>query len=176
MELPEVAGSQTAPTKPPAALGFTRAKPEPASNKPPAPSQKPAPNETIEESKVQTPAPDSDKPAAAAGEVIRVWKQISHSLSKSQANLAALMNSVKMIDVQGKTLVLGFAGPVLVKQMEKPEYIEITRKALAEALGVELEIRCMLTNAKGKLPPNISQDGMVATALNRGGEIVDVQD
>jgi DNA polymerase-3 subunit gamma/tau len=123
-----------------------------------------------------TDAPKADQPVISAGEVVKVWKQISHTLSKSQANLAALMNSVKLIDVQGKTLLLGFGGEVLVKQMEKPEYIEIMRKALTEALGVELDIRCVLTNARGKLPPNISQDGMVATALNQGGEIVDVQE
>jgi len=32
----------------------------------------------------------------------------------------------------------------------------------------------VVTNAKGKLPPNVSQDGMVAAALNQGGEIVDM--
>lgn len=176
METPQVAGSQTVATKPPVASGFARAKPEPVSNKPLETGQKSAPDKAVEKNMVQTTdAPGSDKPVISGSEVIRVWKQISHSLSKSQANLAALMNSVKTIEVHGRTLVLGFAGPVLVKQMEKPEYLELTRKALAEALGVDLDIRCELTNAKGKLPPNISQDGMVATALNQGGEIVDSQ-
>jgi hypothetical protein len=81
-----------------------------------------------------------------------------------------------MIDVQQQTLVVGLASAVLVKQLEKPEYIELTRKALAEALGVEFEIRGVVTNARGKLPPDVSEDGMVAAALNKGGEIVDVQD
>jgi hypothetical protein len=40
-------------------------------------------------------------------------------------------------------------------------------------LGVELDIECIVTTAKGKLPPNIPQDGMVAAALNHGGKIVD---
>jgi hypothetical protein len=31
-------------------------------------------------------------------------------------------------------------------------------------------------NARGKVPPHIPQDGMVATALNQGGEIVDLQE
>jgi DNA polymerase-3 subunit gamma/tau len=116
----------------------------------------------------------SDKPAISAGEVIKVWKQIAASLPKSQANLSALLNSVRMIDVQGDTLVLGFASDVLVGKMNKPDQIEAAQKAIADALGVKLNIRCVVTNAKGKVPPHVPQDGMVAAALNQGGEIVDM--
>jgi DNA polymerase-3 subunit gamma/tau len=126
---------------------------------------------------VKRSMPEAAKPEnalVAAGDVIKVWKQISQSLSKSQPNLSALLNSVKMIDVQGKTLVLGFASNVLVEKMDKPEHADILRKALADVLGVQLDLRCVVTNAKGKLPPNVSQDGMVAAALNQGGEIVDM--
>ena len=128
---------------------------------------------------VKKSAPEVIRPEnalVAAGDVIKVWKQIAQSLSKSQANLSALLNSVRMIDVQGKTLVLGFASNVLVEKMDKPEHSEILRKALADVLGVQLDLRCVVTNAKGKLPPNVSQDGMVAAALNQGGEIVDMQE
>ncbi len=111
-----------------------------------------------------------------AGEIIQVWKQMTASIHKTQPNLAALLNSVKLVDVQGDTLVLGFAGQVLVEKMEKPDYVETTCQALKDILAVQLKLRCVLTNAKGKLPPNISQDGMVAAALNQGGEIVDTQD
>jgi len=41
---------------------------------------------------------------------------------------------------------------------------------------VTLDIRCEVSNAKGKVPPHVSQDGMVATAIHQGGEIVDVQE
>jgi DNA polymerase-3 subunit gamma/tau len=117
-----------------------------------------------------------EAPLISAGEVIKVWKQMAASLHKSQPNLAALLNSVKMIDVQGKTLVLGFASEVLVSKMDKPDQIETTRKALAELLGVDLVIRCVVTNAKGKIPPHVPQDGMVATAIQHGGEVVDIQE
>jgi hypothetical protein len=70
--------------------------------------------------------------------------------------------------------VLGFASNVLVEKMDKPEHIDILKKSLANALGMQLNIRCTVTNAKGKIPPNVAQDGMVAAAINQGGEIVDV--
>jgi DNA polymerase-3 subunit gamma/tau len=125
---------------------------------------------------------DSEKGAAgnppviAAAEVIKVWKQIKASINKSNSQLAALLNSVNVIDVQGNTLVLGFASAVLIEKMNKPEQLEMTRKAILELIGVTLEVRCEVSNAKGKVPSHVSQDGMVATAIHQGGEIVDVQE
>lgn len=116
----------------------------------------------------------SDQPVISAGEVIKVWKQITTSLPKSQANLSALLNSVKMIDVQGGTLVLGFASDVLVGKMNKPDQLEAAQKAIVDALGVKLNIRCVVTNARGKVPPNVPQDGMVAAAIQHGGKLVDM--
>ncbi len=134
----------------------------------------PAPAKIAESApKVESEAPAS-KPVIGSGEVIKVWKQVAASLPKSHANLSALLNSVKMIDVQGDTLVLGFASDVLVDKMNKPEQLEAAQKAIADALGVKLNIRCVVTNAKGKVPPHVPQDGMVAAALNQGGEIVDM--
>jgi len=39
---------------------------------------------------------------------------------------------------------------------------------------VDVNIRCVVTNVKGRIPPNVPQDGMVATAIQHGGEIVDM--
>jgi DNA polymerase-3 subunit gamma/tau len=110
----------------------------------------------------------------SAGEVIKIWKQLQTTLKKEKAdNLAALLNSVSSVDVQGSTLVLGYASDVLMSKM-KPEFMARTIQLIADALGVTLEIRCEITNAKGKVPPHLQQDGMVATAIHQGGEIVDM--
>jgi DNA polymerase-3 subunit gamma/tau len=115
-------------------------------------------------------------PLVAASEVIKVWKQIQSTLKKESANnLAALLNSVTAIDVQGNTLVLGFASDVLMSKMKEEEKARTTQ-LVADTLGVTLNIRCEVTNAKGKVPPHVPQDGMVATAIHQGGEIVDVQE
>jgi hypothetical protein len=34
----------------------------------------------------------------------------------------------------------------------------------------------VVTNAKGKLPAHVAQDGMVAAAIHHGGEIVDMDE
>ena len=118
----------------------------------------------------------SEKSALSAADVLKAWKHLSSSLPKAQANLAALLNSVKMIDVQGKTLILGLASDVLVSKIDKPDQIEVIRKLIKDEFGVDVNIRCVVTTVKGRIPPNIPQDGMVAAALQQGGEIVDVQD
>ncbi len=118
----------------------------------------------------------STAPAISASEVNKIWKQLQSTLKKESANnLAALLNSVTAIDVQGNTLVLGFASDVLMSKMKEDEQAR-TSQLIADALGVTLDIRCEVTNAKGKVPPHVPQDGMVATAIHQGGEIVDVQE
>jgi DNA polymerase III subunit gamma/tau len=114
-----------------------------------------------------------DKAAVGAEDIIRAWKHLSASLPKTQANLSALLNSVRMIDMQGKTLILGLASDVLVSKIDKPDQIEVVRKLIKDQFGVDVNIRCVVTTAKGKIPPNVPQDGMVATAIQHGGEIVD---
>jgi DNA polymerase III subunit gamma/tau len=117
-----------------------------------------------------------EKPVLNTGDVIKAWKQMSISLPKAQANLSALMNSVRMIDVQGKTLILGLASDVLVSKIDKPDQIASIQKLIKDEFGVDVIVHCTVTNAKGKIPPNVAQDGMVATAIQHGGEIVDMQD
>jgi len=60
--------------------------------------------------------------------------------------------------------------------METAEHLEMTRSTVKKTTNADPEIRCVVTTAKGKLPPNIQQDGMVATALNQGGEIIDLDE
>ncbi len=118
----------------------------------------------------------AEKSAVSAGDVIKAWKRMSASLPKAQANLSALMNSVRMIDTHGSTLILGLASDVLVSKIDKPDQIEAIQKLIKDEFGADVSVRCVVTNAKGKIPANVAQDGMVATAIQHGGEIVDTQD
>jgi DNA polymerase-3 subunit gamma/tau len=129
--------------------------------------------ESQPEVKGGAPAVSPDKPLIHSNDVIKSWKQLTASLPKSQANLSALLNSVRMIDMQGATLVLGLASDVLVSKLDKPDQIEAIRKLIKDHFGVDVSVRCTVTNAKGKIPTHVAQDGMVAAAIQHGGEIVD---
>jgi DNA polymerase-3 subunit gamma/tau len=109
-------------------------------------------------------------------EVAKAWKDIRGVIKPAHPAVEALLNSCKPMDVRGDELLLGFQSDTVRTLMDKPENLEVTGKAITDVLGVKLTIKCVVTNAKGKLPPDVSHDGMVAAALNHGGEIVDVQD
>lgn len=117
-----------------------------------------------------------EKSAINVGDIIKAWKRMSASLPKAQANLSALMNSARMIDMQGSTLILGLASDVLVSKIDKPDQIEAIQKLIKDEFGADVSVRCVVTNAKGKIPASVAQDGMVAAAIQHGGEIVDTQD
>ncbi|HET6597465.1 MAG TPA: DNA polymerase III subunit gamma/tau [Anaerolineales bacterium] len=167
------------PASPPAST--VHAQPQPAPVTQPQSSVKSAPNQETPSKEVDSAfdqelesTQSAEKLAISAGDIIKTWKHLSATLPKAQANLSALLNSVKMIDVQGKTLILGLASDVLVSKIDKPDQIEAIQKLIKEQFGVEMNIRCVVTTAKGKIPPNVSQDGMVATAIQHGGQIVDM--
>ncbi|MBI4731275.1 MAG: hypothetical protein HY781_03970 [Chloroflexi bacterium] len=91
-------------------------------------------------------------------------------------NLSALLNSCKVLDVKNGTLLLGFSSEILRSKADTPEQMEIVRKAIAGALGAELTVKCVVSNAKQQVPSDVKADGMVAAALRKGGEIVDIQE
>jgi len=86
-------------------------------------------------------------PTITVKEVVKAWRQVSSAVEGESTTLAALLNSVKMIDMQGSTLVLGFGSDV-VKSMMKPEEIERTRKAVLDVLGVTIDVRCVVVPSR----------------------------
>jgi nucleoside phosphorylase len=62
--------------------------------------------------------------------------------------------------------------------MEMGDNLALTRQAINQVLGVDLQVRCIITTGKaGGLPPDmeVENDGMVSTVLrDLGGEIVDI--
>jgi DNA polymerase-3 subunit gamma/tau len=123
----------------------------------------------------ETPAPDPNNPAITLGQAAKAWKQISTAV-RDNPSLNALLNSCRLLELKNNTLTLGFASEILRGKTETPEQIKSIRKAIAEVLGVDLAVKCVVSNAKQTAPPDVKADGMVAAALKAGGEIVDIQE
>jgi len=126
--------------------------------------------------KTGSKSPKKGTPVISIAEVIKAWRDIRSLIKPDYPALDGLLNSCKPLEVRGDALILGFASDVLVKKMDQPEQIKVTRKAMAEVLNVDLSIKCVVANTRSQLPPNVNPDGMVATAIQNGGEIVDVQE
>jgi DNA polymerase-3 subunit gamma/tau len=131
------------------------------------------------------PKASQEKPAASnipAGSVTmeqvnQVWRQMIASIKQQKNNqLEALLNSTRSREMTDGVLVLGFASDVLKSKMDHPEMLEATRLALREFLGADVPVRTVVVNPGGKTAPNeVNPGGMVAAALENGGEIVDIQ-
>ena len=138
------------------------------------PSAKSAARKDVEKPAIEAVAADS--PSFTLDQVVHVWKQVCAAVKQQSSSLNALLNSCKLLDVKDGVLVLGFASEILRSKADTPEQMEIARKALAAFLGVEVPVRCVVSNAKQSTPPDVKSDGMVAAALKAGGEIVDIQE
>jgi len=105
------------------------------------------------------------------------WKKILDMVRQKNPNTYGLLNSSKSRRLKNGILFLGFASDILKHKMEKDENIEIVQDVLVQVLEEQITIRCQTsTSMRSELPPNVDNDGMVATALNDlGGEIVDIQ-
>lgn len=119
---------------------------------------------------------EDERPAIGLADVAGAWKEIRGALKRTHPTVDGLLNSSKPVEMNGDELVLGFQTDAVRALMDTPEKKEAARAAIAAVLGHAVRLRCVVINARGKVPPSISQDGMVATALNQGGEIVDMQD
>ncbi len=160
-KLPATRSRPEVPPRP--ARGVQDKSPETASV-PPAP-----PLESAAESKSATGVVSLDR-------VAKAWRQIRAAIRSSNPALEALLNSCKLLEIKDGFLVLGFASDILLSKMNTLEQLEATRRAIAEVLGLNLPVRCVVSNARQSAPPDVKQDGMVAAALKAGGEIVDIQD
>jgi len=139
-----------------------------------------APAETKAEKPVSKPAKEVEQPAApdsgiTLDRVAKAWKQVSAAI-KSNMSLAALLNSCKLLELKNDTLTVGFSSDILRTKADTPEQLEAISKAIAEVLHVKLSVKCVVSNAKQTTPADLKADGMVAAALKKGGEIVDIQE
>jgi DNA polymerase III subunit gamma/tau len=176
---------QVAPPEPKADSGG-KSKPGPASKPSPAPRRVPPPPppdarsepdpnpDSAEETESRPPA-ESAPPAVPLQKIAAAWKQISATVKSQNPNLAALINSCKLLEVNGSVVVLGFASDILLGKFDKPEHTQVTERVISEALGVTLTVKAMVAGGKNSLPANVKPDSMVAAALQNGGEIVDIQ-
>ena len=121
-------------------------------------------------SEASTPAQET---AVSLNGVTRSWGEIRKTLKPEHPGIEGLLNSSRPLEIRGDTLVLGFQSETVRALMDVPEKIAVAQQGIADVLGVELKIQCVVTNAKGQLPPDVNPDGMVATAIRNGGEIAE---
>jgi DNA polymerase-3 subunit gamma/tau len=139
-----------------------------------SPAEKTEPKKKLTKS-TESKAKSGD-PVTSLGEVVEAWRDIRSIIKPDHPGIEALLNSCKPLEVRGGELYLGFQSETVRALMDMEEKTKVAQDAIKEVLGVEISIKCVVTSGKGQLPPDVDPNGMVATAIQNGGEIVDVQD
>jgi DNA polymerase III subunit gamma/tau len=109
------------------------------------------------------------------------WRQVLNLLREHKHfQTEAFLRSSRLLGIKESTLILGLNSEFSKSKMESGDHLEATRTALSRVLGVEMQVRCVVStgklNDKMLADLDIDNDGMVGTALrDLGGEVVDVQ-
>ena len=164
--VPGEAAQPTAPSRQPAPAQATKA--APAGKVEAAASEKVA-------AQVEPEAPQFDQQATQT--LMEAWPKMLKWIRQQNPKANGLLNSCKSRFIRNDRLIINFASDVLKSQMEKPENIEVTRKALQHVFQREIDVECRVDTARrDNVPSGVDEDGMVAAALrDLGGEIVDIQ-
>ena len=80
-------------------------------------------------------------------------EQVAHLVKAKDNNVAALLNSGKPIEIRDGILLVAFASDILQDKFNRPESLDLTRKAIHEALGVDSPVQAVITGGKNALPP-----------------------
>ncbi|MFN7037576.1 MAG: hypothetical protein ACK4SN_14550, partial [Bellilinea sp.] len=138
--------------------------------------EQPAATQPSGQSTTEGPLDQPENPTAVDLQtILDNWQKIRQRVKTQSSPVDGLLNSCKSITVRNGVLQLGFGSEVLKTMMEKGNNLKITRKAIRDVLGVEVEIACIVVQGKGgqlQMDADIEADGMVSTALRLGGKIV----
>ena len=149
----------------------------------------PSTSKTVETTSVKEPVITSTQTATAdaapvtqsthagsisAQDIQANWNTIRAEVKSQRSQTEALLNSHKSLQIKDGALVIGFASEVLKSKMESVENIEVTRRAIAHLLKVDLPIVCVVVSGKmasSTVGLDVDADGIVGTALNLGGKL-----
>ena len=103
------------------------------------------------------------------------WNRIKQTAKELKVNLSGLLNSCTLVAIKNGALVIGFGSEVLKQKMEAEDNLRLARQAILKVTGMDLPVMCVvLGNRSGSGGPDldIEGDGIVGTALNMGGQVV----
>jgi len=161
------------------------ARPEPAKSAPERVDQ-PASGTTPEraprrEAKAAA-APDEAEPVTggtrSAAELKSDWGRFVHLMRERDKVNAALLNSCMVLGLEGQVLRLSTNEFVFKKISNNSEVRAVIDTLLGEVLGFTCTVKFEVSGraARSSRADDIPEDGLVATALDLGGEIVDEEE
>ena len=127
--------------------------------------------------------PQPRPPEAAGTSAARVdmaaiqqnWGRIINAGKSLRVNLGGLLNSCTLVAIKDGALVIGFTTELLKEKMEAGDNLRMARQAILKVTGQDVVVMCTVTGNKSGPSGSdlgVESDGIVGTALNMGGQIV----
>jgi DNA polymerase-3 subunit gamma/tau len=182
MALIEGCAERTEATSTPAMAPAARPAPAPAPATP-RPAGGGTPPKPASKTASPAAAPDLVPPSSVAfSQVKEHWPRVLEAAFRRDPRTQALLNSSRLMGLEGGALVLGFNSDLLREKMEGKATLALVRQCLEEVFGTPLGVRCVLSRAwkpdgDADAPAESIEDGgMVATAVrDLGAQVVDVK-
>lgn len=137
--------------------------------------EKPVIEEKPVAEKVVSAAVSAPGESISTQEILSAWNQIRAEVKQRRPQTEALLNSQRLVQVKHGVLILGFPSDVLRSKMENSENIEVTQRVIKGILNKDIPIECIVVGDKAgssTLDTDVDPDGLVRTALNLGGKLV----
>lgn len=132
----------------------------------------PTPQPPVAVTEPKAPAPT--RPGRAPtdpGDLKTVWSRVLALVDKPTA---ALLRSCKVLGMEGNALRVSTNDFVYKQLTANAPTRQRIEAALSEVLGATCVLKCETSTVKrGKTNPDIPKDGLVATALDLGGELIE---
>ena len=120
------------------------------------------------------------KPAKSAGQYVEManiqqnWSRIKQAAKDLRPTMSGLLNSCTLVSIKEGVLVIGFSSDVLKQKMEAGDNLQLARQTIQRVIGQDVPVMCVVLGNKGASGPemDVDGDGIVGTALNLGGHIV----
>jgi len=144
---------------------------------------RPAPPATIAEKTGSAAALQTTAPAIITGQIsdetnsiFTAWKKVGEAVRRISPATQALVNSCVPVSFKDGVVMLAFKSQVIKEKIEAQNHLENTRQAIKAVLGIDVKLRCMVTDA-GTVPESndTARENLVSMATRElGGRVVKV--
>jgi len=155
--------------------GVAEPAPRPAVTARPPAAKTEAPPAARPTAQTAAPAAHAASKVVDMGAIQQNWPRIKQTAKELKVNLSGLLNSCTLVAIKDGALVIGFNSEVLKQKMEAEDNLRLARQSILKVTGQDVSVLCVvLGNKTGSGGPDldIENDGIVGTALNMGGQIV----
>src|SRR3972149_12337006 len=163
LELAFVECALPAAPAPNAAVAAPAVDPAPATRAPKSAASAPAPRPAAPAKPAPaSPAPSPAPVAEAVGatltlaEVKSKWQAIKEAARKQQAAIPGLLNSCRLMKIDGDVIVLGANGEFVFEKLQKGDTQPKVEAAFQQALGRSVRLKCVL--ATGSEPDSPQEE------------------